>query len=187
MWWRYQCQWWSAAKFSSMLGANSHRAGRDLYGATPAVTGALSHCHLIQRDNQLGLMIYVPFQHFSLIWRHHHCRWRDANFYLCSALFAIEQWGFFSVPYLLWHKTSLYNGHLWGPVTLTPICDTLCVLPTSGLRRLELEPKITSHLVFALPPKSPQPFLKLTKRPCNIKITKTYWSYRQTYLGQCTW
>ena len=25
---------------------------------------------------------------------------------------AIEQWGFFSVPYLLWHGTSVYNGHI---------------------------------------------------------------------------
>ena len=33
---------------------------------------------------------------------------------------AIEQWGFFGVPHLLWHETSVYNGHLQGPVTLTP-------------------------------------------------------------------
>ena len=32
----------------------------------------------------------------------------------------IEQWGFFSVPHLLWHGTSIYmyNGHLRRPVTL---------------------------------------------------------------------
>ena len=29
-------------------------------------------------------------------------------FYLYSALMAIEQWGFFRVPHLLWH-----NGHSW--------------------------------------------------------------------------
>ena len=40
----------------------------------------------------------VPLENFSLIWRHHHCRWRAANFELCSALMAIEQWGFFNVP-----------------------------------------------------------------------------------------
>ena len=33
----------------------------------------------------------------------HNYRWMDANFDLCSALMAIEQWGFFSVPHLLWH------------------------------------------------------------------------------------
>ena len=30
----------------------------------------------------------------------------------------IEQWGFSSVPYLLWHGASVYKGHLRGPVTL---------------------------------------------------------------------
>ena len=52
---------------------------------------------------------------FWLIWRRHHYQWRAANFDLCSALMAIEQWVFFSVPHLLW-----YNGHLQGPVTLAP-------------------------------------------------------------------
>ena len=42
---------------------------------------------------------------------------------LCSALMTIEQWGFFSVPHLLWHGTSVCNGHLRGPVTLTPITE----------------------------------------------------------------
>ena len=31
---------------------------------------------------------------------------------LCSALMVIEQWEFFSVPHLLWHGPSFYNGHL---------------------------------------------------------------------------
>ena len=31
---------------------------------------------------------------------------KAANFDLCSALIAIEQWGFFSVPHLLWHGAS---------------------------------------------------------------------------------
>ena len=29
---------------------------------------------------------------------------------------AIEQWGLFSVPQLLWHGPTLYHGHLRGPV-----------------------------------------------------------------------
>ena len=37
------------------------------------------------------------------------------NFDLCSALMAIEQWGFFSVPHLLWQGTFVYIGHLRGP------------------------------------------------------------------------
>ena len=39
--------------------------------------------------------------------------------------FGIEQWGFFSVPHLLWHWASVYNGHLRGPVTLVPIAEHL--------------------------------------------------------------
>ena len=57
----------------------------------------------------------------SLIWRRHHDRWSAANFDLCSALIAIERWGVFSIPHLLWHGASVYNGHLRGPVTLTPL------------------------------------------------------------------
>ena len=37
----------------------------------------------------------------------------------CVRYLSIEQWGFFSVPHLLWHATSVYNGHLRGPVILT--------------------------------------------------------------------
>ena len=68
----------------------------------------------------LCLEISVPLEYFLLIWRRRHCRWRTANFDLCSALMAIVQWGFFSVPHLLWHEASFYDGHLRGPVTLTP-------------------------------------------------------------------
>ena len=34
---------------------------------------------------------------------------------------------FIKVPPLLWHGASIYNGHLWGPVTLTPIALRLAV------------------------------------------------------------
>ena len=37
-----------------------------------------------------------------------------------QALMAIEQWCFFNVPRLLWHRSSVYNVHLRGPVTLAP-------------------------------------------------------------------
>ena len=30
-----------------------------------------------------------------------------------------------NVPYLLWHWPTLYNCHLWGPVTLTPVAERL--------------------------------------------------------------
>ena len=86
----------------------------------------------------------VPLENFSLIWRRH---WRRAaNFDLCSALMVIEK-GFFSVPHLQWHGAFVYNGHLRGPVTLTPIAERLAVelsLLTTyfydlGLSRLRFE------------------------------------------------
>ena len=63
----------------------------------------------------------------ALRWNWNLCRWRASNFDLCSALMAIEQWGFFSVPHLLWHGASVYNGHLRGPMILTPIAERLAV------------------------------------------------------------
>ena len=70
---------------------------------------------------------FVPLENLLLIWRRHHNRWRAANFDLCSALMGIEQWGFFSVPHLMWHGTSVSNGHLLGPLTLVPIAERLAV------------------------------------------------------------
>ena len=64
---------------------------------------------------------------FSLIWRRHRNRWRAANFDLCSALMAIEKWEFFNVQHPLRHGPTVYNGHLWGPVTLTPVAERLAV------------------------------------------------------------
>ena len=61
------------------------------------------------------LEFFVPLENFSLNWRHHHCRWRAANFDLYSAFMAIEQWGFLSVSHLLWHWASIYNGHPKDP------------------------------------------------------------------------
>ena len=66
---------------------------------------------------------FVPLENCSVIWRRH--QWRTANFDRCSALMAIEHWGFFSVPHLLWHGASVYNGHLRGPVKFTPIAERL--------------------------------------------------------------
>ena len=44
-----------------------------------------------------------------------------------SWVMTIEQWGFFNVPHLMWHSSSVYNGNLRGPVTLTPIAQLLKV------------------------------------------------------------
>ena len=72
-------------------------------------------------------LVFVPLENFLLVWRRHHYRGRATNFDLISVLMVIEQWGFFNVPHLLWHKPTLYNCHLRGPVTLTPVAERLAV------------------------------------------------------------
>ena len=62
---------------------------------------------------------------FSLIWWRHHYWWRASNFDLHSALLTKEQWGFFSVPHLLWHGTSVYNGHV--PLSIYAVAERLLV------------------------------------------------------------
>jgi hypothetical protein len=47
--WRCHHYQWRTAKFRSMLGAQGHSAGRDLYRATPAVTRDLGFSGLIRR------------------------------------------------------------------------------------------------------------------------------------------
>ena len=57
--------------------------------------------------------LYLPTRELLLLRRRrHHYRWRAANFDIYSAQMVIEQWRFFSVPHLLRHGTSVYNGHL---------------------------------------------------------------------------
>ena len=85
---------------------------------------------LTQRFNVC--LFFFPLDNFSFIWRHHHYMWRAVNFDLCSAILAIEQWGLFNVPHLLWHGPNLYmyNDHFRGPMTLKPVAELLAVLTT---------------------------------------------------------
>ena len=84
--------------------------------------------HLEHNDYMLVCLgIFVLLENFSHIWRRHHYWWRATNFDLYSALMAIEQWGFFSVPHLLWQGPTFYNSHLRWPATLTPIAKQLTV------------------------------------------------------------
>ena len=85
--------------------------------------------------------VFVPFENFSLIWRRHHYRWRAANFYPSSTPTVIEQWGSLA-PHLLWHWTSVYNGH---PLNTHTYCRAFGSRPVTtcfyylGLFRLGLE------------------------------------------------
>ena len=55
-----------------------------------------------------------------------HRQWCHSRFFHLFANFTIDgeglkiltYAGFFSVPHILWHRTSVYNVHLWGQVTL---------------------------------------------------------------------
>ena len=74
------------------------------------------------------LQFFIPLENFSLIRRRHHCQWGVANFDLCSALMAIEQWRFLNVPHLLrpglpyimiisedpWHSQLLPSVWQWN-------------------------------------------------------------------------
>ena len=114
-----------------------HGINRRMLGPCPVLCFKIIKVNTCIRNFVSEMFLYVclfvclgfiiPLENFSLIWRRHHYRWRAANFDLCSTLMAIEQWGFFSVSHLLWHGSSVYNGHLRGPVTLTPIAERLAV------------------------------------------------------------
>ena len=59
--------------------------------------------------------IILPIREFSTHMESHHYRWKAINLDICSVILAIEQWGFFSVPNLLWHggiRLYIFNGHL---------------------------------------------------------------------------
>ena len=125
----------------------------------------------------------------SLIWRRHHYRWRATIFDLCSALMAFERWGFFSVQNLLWHGGSIYNGHLRGAGTLTPIAERKAVELSQpvfydlGLSRLEFE-----HPTFRLQGQRSYPLPnvkycaslrncannKRMGRPFNVEVAKSF-------------
>ena len=86
--------------------------------------------NVISTKNSFQLFVclefIVPLENCLLLWWRHHCRWRAANFDLCSALMAIEQCG--SLTCYTHCDTGLpYNDHLQRPVTLTSVADRLAV------------------------------------------------------------
>ena len=89
---------------------------------------------LISPDNDLfGFFLFGVFRPTRELFTHmrrHHDRVRAAFFLLILGTHgysSIEQWGFFDVPHLLWRGTTVYNGHLWGSMTLTPVAEHLAV------------------------------------------------------------
>ena len=62
-----------------------------------------------------------------------------ANFWPTLCTHDIEQWGFFSVPHLVWHGASVYKGHIRGPVTLIPIAERLAMMLSLPFLRLSFD------------------------------------------------
>ena len=67
-------------------------------------------------------------ENFSRIWRCYNNRWSATHLDLFSTLVAIEQWELLSVSLLLDTWQNAYNGHLVGPVILTPIVYRFAVI-----------------------------------------------------------
>ena len=102
-------------------------------------TGKIHFLNVVKRKlwyNMLTSFEYASFKlrrgyfHLSILYRK---RGLKGN-YIFFALFGLmlgthglEHWGFFSVPHLLWHWSSVNNGHLRGPVTLTLNAKRLAV------------------------------------------------------------
>ena len=69
-------------------------------------------------------------------------------------IYAQHQWplsseGLLNVPHLLWHGATLYNGHLRGPVMLSPAVTT-CFYDL-GLSRPGIESRSSACKAYALP------------------------------------
>ena len=52
--------------------------------------------------NDISFLVFSSHSRTPILRRHHY-RWRAAKFDFYSAVMAIEKWGVFSVPNLLWH------------------------------------------------------------------------------------
>ena len=84
-------------------------------------------------------------------------------------------------PRLLWHGGSVYNGHLRGPVTLTPCAERLAVelsLPVFGLSWLRFEHPLFRLLAGrTLLPTAPPPRRSTgKKRKCAVKRNACRWN-----------
>ena len=75
----------------------------------------------------------------------HHCRWTATKIPPMLGSYGHWAMSFFNVSHLLWHGPTVYNGHLRGPLTLTPIAKRWAeelVLPVLTTRGPGIEPRI---------------------------------------------
>ena len=91
----------------------------------------------IQACSFVFLEVFYPIKNYSLILIRHHNRWRATYFDLYSALIAIEQWWFFSLPHRLWQR--LESPRTRGPHTCCRAYNSGAVTTWFGLYRLGFE------------------------------------------------
>ena len=102
------------------------------------------------------------------------CRWRVANFDLCSALMIIEQWGFLNMPHQLRHGPTLYN-HLWSSLRTRDahLLPSICHYLFLRLRRVATGDRT---------PISRMRGERSTSTPLRRKIVLVHWRIRLIYL-----
>ena len=99
--------------------ANNKQRGRIYreFGRSHLVIGS----SMVQSNTCFFNLLHLFVWGFSFNSYEDNDLWSVANFDLDSALMALEHWGLFGVPHLLWLGTSVYNGHLREPLTLAPV------------------------------------------------------------------
>ena len=109
------------------------------------------------------------------------------GFQISTYMYARHSWSvstegsLISVPHLLWHRTSIYNGHLQGPVTPTPVAEHLAVemsLPVSMTmvcrgRDSNIQPSAPTHCA------TPAAFPQWGKKLICFVFNKWYFLFPQ--------
>ena len=84
---------------------------------------------------------------------------------------AIEQWWFLSVPQLLWHGASVYNGHIQGPMIFTPNVERGSGAVINCFNDLELSQLGFEHPTFHLRGERSYPLRP--RRGSNVQLINT--------------
>ena len=103
-------------------------------------------CLLVWYDFCLFVLSLSSHSSFSFIWRRHYCQWRAAKFDLCSALMAIEQWGFFKchticdtgLPFIMVISEDQWDSNLlsvWQKISI-PYFNLLLIKKTYPDKKL---------------------------------------------------
>jgi hypothetical protein len=74
--------------------------------------------------NWLFMVLRPAHFFFIIIWRRHHCRWRDAKFSPMLGAQGLCAGRVFIVPHLLWHGTSIFPVSSEGPPHSVASYDT---------------------------------------------------------------